>query len=45
MEGLDPCVGIGLLIRNGRDLREIEEAFQGEEVGKLAVVAVGGEGV
>jgi hypothetical protein len=27
MNQLDPGVGIGLLIRNGKDLKEIKEAF------------------
>jgi len=38
MTQLDPGVGIGLLIRNGKDLRDIKEAFAPEK-GKCSCVA------
>jgi len=27
MDGLDPCIGVGFLIRNADDLRSFEDAF------------------
>jgi hypothetical protein len=38
MNQLDPGIGIGLLIRNGKDLRAIQEAFL-PELGKCSSVA------
>jgi len=38
MNQLDPGIGIGLLIRNGKDLREIKEAFEPEK-GRCSIVA------
>ena len=28
MDGLDPCIGVGFLIRNRDDLKAFEEAFR-----------------
>lgn len=38
MDGLDPCIGVGFLIRNAGDLRQIEQAFKGGVLSKLAHV-------
>ena len=35
IDSLDPCLGIGLLIRNGRDLRLIKEAFAHGALSKI----------
>ncbi|CDW77084.1 UNKNOWN [Stylonychia lemnae] len=37
MDGLDPCIGVGFLIRNSEDLRTFEEAFS--KTGKLSKIA------
>jgi len=29
MDGLDPCIGVGFLIKNKEDLKKFEEAFRG----------------
>jgi len=29
---LDPCLGVGLLIRNGKDLREVRDSFKGHNI-------------
>jgi Peptidase family C54 len=40
LDSLDPCIGIGLLIRNGSDLRQVKEAFSNpaSPLSKLATV-------
>jgi hypothetical protein len=40
MNQLDPGLGIGLLIRNGKDLRDIKEAFAPEKGSCSSVASI-----
>ena len=39
MDGLDPCIGIGFLIKNSDDLRQFEDAFDAKKDGMLKSIA------
>lgn len=39
MDGLDPCIGVGFLIKNPDDLKSFEKAFKNEGVlSKIATI-------
>ena len=38
LDSLDPCLGLGLLIRNGKDLRDLKEAFITGPLSNLATL-------
>ena len=37
IENLDPCIGVGFVLKNGNDLEQFEEAFKPN--GKLSAIA------
>jgi hypothetical protein len=39
IDNLDPCLGIGFVLKNGNDLVEFEKAFSSNGGGKLSMVA------
>lgn len=38
MENLDPCIGIGFLIKNAEDLIEFQKAFNGGPLSEIATI-------
>jgi hypothetical protein len=39
IDNLDPCLGIGFVLKNGNDLIEFEKAFSSQGGGKLHKIA------